>query len=207
MHRFHPGRRPPHLCRMLSAGKVAGRSHGVRPYLPSLPGQRQPVRPGRGGGDGKGPKCPGRGGPALLLPLSLLPHRHRPHHLAGANEANVHRIRHGLVLALLGDSGALTYKSCRRGDAAIDRAMAHVLKHASGARLREFTPYGYDERQFCSPGFNLPVGCLMRSPNGTFPEYHSSGDNLGFIKPQALARSLRAVPGGPGRARRRRQLS
>jgi aminopeptidase-like protein len=107
------------------------------------------------------------------------------------NEANVHRIRHGLVLALLGDSGALTYKKSRRGDAAIDKAMAHVLKHAGAAHsLREFTPYGYDERQFCSPGFNLPLGCLMRSPNGTFPEYHSSGDNLGFIKPQSLAESL-----------------
>ncbi|HKP97247.1 MAG TPA: DUF4910 domain-containing protein [Fibrobacteria bacterium] len=108
------------------------------------------------------------------------------------NEADVSRIRHGLVLALLGDAGALTYKKSRRGDAAIDKAMAHVLRHSGSAHsVREFTPYGYDERQFCSPGFNLPMGCLMRSPNGTFPEYHSSGDDLDFIKPQALAESLR----------------
>jgi aminopeptidase-like protein len=108
------------------------------------------------------------------------------------NEANVSRIKHGLVLALLGDAGALTYKQSRRGDAAIDKAMAHVLGHSdSPYSVRDFTPYGYDERQFCSPGFNLPMGCLMRSPNGTFPEYHSSGDNLDFIKPEALADSLR----------------
>jgi aminopeptidase-like protein len=109
------------------------------------------------------------------------------------NEANVSRIKHGLVLALLGDSGAITYKKSRRGDAAIDRAMAHILQHSAGPHtIREFSPYGYDERQFCSPGFNLPMGCLMRSPNGTFPEYHSSGDNLSFIKPESLADSLRA---------------
>src|SRR6202007_682225 len=55
----------------------------------------------------------------------------------------------------------------------------------------DFSPYGYDERQYCSPGFNLAVGCLMRSVWGTFPEYHTSADNLDFICPAQLARSLR----------------
>ena len=53
----------------------------------------------------------------------------------------------------------------------------------------DFYPYGYDERQFCSPGFNLAVGCLMRSQHGQFPEYHTSADNLDFVRPQYLAQS------------------
>jgi aminopeptidase-like protein len=108
-----------------------------------------------------------------------------------ANEARLGRITHGLVLSCLGDGAPITYKQSRRGTAAIDRIAAHVLQQ-SGAphRLLPFTPYGYDERQYCSPGFDLPVGCLMRSPNGTFPEYHTSADNLDFIRRDALVHSL-----------------
>ena len=104
------------------------------------------------------------------------------------NQAGIHRIQHGLVLTCAGDPGPITYKKSRRGDALIDRAMQHVLK-AGGAehQLADFHPYGYDERQYCSPGINLPVGCLMRSPHGSFPEYHTSADNLDFIKPECLA--------------------
>ena len=101
------------------------------------------------------------------------------------------QVRHGLVLSCLGDGGPPTYKQSRRGDAPIDRYVDYVLhaRQLSG-RVRPFVPYGYDERQYCSPGFNLPVGCLMRSANGTFPEYHTSADNLDFVKPEALADSL-----------------
>ncbi|HUJ97248.1 MAG TPA: DUF4910 domain-containing protein [Stellaceae bacterium] len=108
-----------------------------------------------------------------------------------ANEARVGLVTHGLVLSCLGDGAPMTYKQSRRGDAAIDRIAAHVLRQ-SGAphRLLPFTPYGYDERQYCSPGFDMPVGCLMRSPNGTFPEYHTSADNLDFIRADALGHSL-----------------
>jgi aminopeptidase-like protein len=68
----------------------------------------------------------------------------------------------------------------------------HVLSHQTDSpEFLEFSPYGYDERQYCSPGFNLPVGCLMRSVWGTFPEYHTSADNLEFIQPAKLAESLR----------------
>lgn len=107
------------------------------------------------------------------------------------NDHDLERIRHGLVLSLLGDRGQSTYKRSRRGDATVDRAAAHVLEH-SGApyELRDFIPYGYDERQYCSPGFDLPVGCLMRTPHGEYPEYHSSGDNLNFIAPEPLQDSL-----------------
>jgi aminopeptidase-like protein len=109
------------------------------------------------------------------------------------NEARVDRIKHGLVLAGVGDGGALTYKKSRRGDAEIDRAITHVLRQrGTTSRIEEFSPYGYDERQFCSPGFNLPVGCLMRTPYGQYPEYHTSADNLDLVRPAALADSLQA---------------
>ncbi len=107
------------------------------------------------------------------------------------NEATVGRIRHGLVLTGVGDPGGFTYKRSRRGNAPIDRAAAHVLRHQEvPATLRDFSPYGYDERQYCSPGFDLPVGCLMRSPHGEYPEYHTSADDLQFVRPRALAESL-----------------
>jgi aminopeptidase-like protein len=88
--------------------------------------------------------------------------------------------------------GEFHYKKSRRGNAEIDRAAAHVLRHYSQSpEVLEFSPYGYDERQYCSPGFNLPVGCLMRSVWGSFDQYHTSADDLGFIRPIQLAGSLR----------------
>ncbi|NGZ01518.1 MAG: peptidase M28 [Nitrospira sp. WS238] len=100
-------------------------------------------------------------------------------------------IRHGVVLTGVGDSGDITYKRSRQGNAYVDRVMTHVLKHCGqGYRIIDFSPYGYDERQYCSPGFNLPVGCFMRSPHGEYPEYHTSADNLSFVAPEALYGSL-----------------
>ncbi|TFZ09009.1 DUF4910 domain-containing protein [Ramlibacter humi] len=110
------------------------------------------------------------------------------------HEEQARRIRHGLVLTGIGDAGAFTYKASRRGDAAIDTAVRHVLRHADpGHAWRPFSPYGYDERQYCSPGFNLPVGCLMRTPHGEYPQYHTSGDNPDFVHAGQLAGSLRAL--------------
>ena len=109
------------------------------------------------------------------------------------NEPIVPRIRHGLVLACLGDAGPLTYKKSRRGNAAIDRATIHVLRRLGDHHVEEFSPYGYDERQFCSPGFNLPVGRLSRTPHGKFPEYHTSADDLDFIRPAQLAASFTTI--------------
>lgn len=106
------------------------------------------------------------------------------------NEHQVSRIKHGLVLTGVGDEGAVTYKKSRQGAAEVDVAMQHVLKHAGVQyHVVDFSPYGYDERQYCSPGFNMPVGCLMRTPHGTYPQYHSSADNLDFVKAEALANS------------------
>jgi aminopeptidase-like protein len=108
------------------------------------------------------------------------------------NRESAARIRHGLVLTCIGDAGGFHYKRSRRGDTEVDRTVSHVLRHQSEpSEILEFSPYGYDERQYCSPGFNLPVGCLMRSVWGSFPEYHTSADDLDFIRPLQLARSLR----------------
>jgi aminopeptidase-like protein len=109
-----------------------------------------------------------------------------------ANEESVDRIRHGLVLACLGDLGSFTYKKSRRGDATVDRAATHVLHQLGDHDIIPFTPYGYDERQFCSPGFNLPVGRLSRTPNGRYPEYHTSADNLKLIGADQLGASMSA---------------
>lgn len=110
------------------------------------------------------------------------------------NEGNLGRIAHGLVVSNVGDGGGPTYKRSRRSDALIDRSMAHVLgKSGVSHKLLEFFPYGYDERQYCSPGFNLPVGAFQRSQFGTFPEYHTSADNLDFIRPEHLGTSLRWI--------------
>jgi aminopeptidase-like protein len=106
------------------------------------------------------------------------------------NEAGVGRIRHGLVLTGVGDGGRPTYKRSRRGDAEVDRAMVHVLRQTGqDYEIQEFSPWGYDERQYCSPGLDLPVGCLMRTPHGRYPEYHTSADNLEIVRPEALADS------------------
>ncbi|MBE9068945.1 DUF4910 domain-containing protein [Leptolyngbya cf. ectocarpi LEGE 11479] len=107
------------------------------------------------------------------------------------NENKVSRIKHGLTVANVGDPGHLTYKKSRRGNADIDRVVPYVLKASSqNYEIADFSPYGYDERQFCSPGFNLPVGSLTRSQFGTFPEYHTSADNLDFVQMSALVNSF-----------------
>jgi aminopeptidase-like protein len=124
------------------------------------------------------------------------------------NEDCADCVRHGLVLAGTGDAGPLSYKRSRRGNATIDRAVEHVFARSGGPYdVEDFWPWGYDERQYCSPGFDLPVGCLMRTPHGRYPEYHTSGDDMELVRPEALAdtyRTLREVVGvleGDGRFR------
>ena len=69
--------------------------------------------------------------------------------------------------------------------------MIQVLEDRSTAfDVVDFLPWGYDERQFCSPGIDLPVGRLTRTPNGKFSEYHTSADDLEFVRPESLAESL-----------------
>lgn len=110
------------------------------------------------------------------------------------NAQRAKRIKHGIVVSGVGDLGGPTYKRSRRGDALIDRAAEHVLRTAEPkSELLDFWPYGYDERQYCSPAFDLPVGLLQRSRFATFPEYHTSGDNMDFIKPAALEASFKRL--------------
>jgi len=107
------------------------------------------------------------------------------------NEKKLARIRHGLVVTNVGDAGKMTYKRSRRQDADIDRIVEHVLRHSGQSyALENFSPYGYDERQYCSPGFNLPVGCLQRTPYGQYPEYHTSADNQEFINAAQIVDAL-----------------
>nr|WP_166641169.1 DUF4910 domain-containing protein [Amycolatopsis sp. SID8362] len=108
------------------------------------------------------------------------------------NASRIEKVRHGLVLACAGDPGPLTYKKSRRDDAEIDRVVQHVLRSREH-RVVDFSPYGYDERQFCSPGFNLGVGSLTRTPYAGYPEYHTSADNPGFVSPAAMEDTLGAL--------------
>ncbi len=110
------------------------------------------------------------------------------------NENNVSKIQHGLVMACLGDRGTFTYKKSRQGDAVIDRTVMHVLKSSGDDHeIQDFVPFGYDERQYCSPGFNLPIGCFMRTPHGRYPEYHTSADNLDFVRSEKLGGSFSTI--------------
>lgn len=110
------------------------------------------------------------------------------------NEEKVNNIKHGLTITLLGDKSNFNYKRSRRRDAEIDQIFEYFLeKNYENYTIQDFIPYGYDERQFCSPGFNLPVGCFTRTPHGEFAEYHTSGDNLEFISEEKLQESLNAL--------------
>lgn len=107
------------------------------------------------------------------------------------NETVVPRIQAGLVVVCVGDPGHLTWKKTRRGDTELDRAVAHVLCHSGRPHeIVDFSPYGYDERQYGSPGFDLAVGSLSRTPHGRFPQYHTSADDLDFVRPEFLADSF-----------------
>lgn len=110
---------------------------------------------------------------------------------AAIRQSHLDRIKHGFVVTCVGDRGSPTYKKSRRGDAEIDRAWMYVLKQSGGTfDILPFAPYGYDERQYCSPGLNLPVGCFMRTPHGQFPEYHTSADDMDLVHAASLDDSV-----------------
>ena len=107
------------------------------------------------------------------------------------NESNVKKIKHGLVAYCVGDPGNSSYKKSRQGNAEIDQIVMEVLKDTGEEhKVVDFFPTGSDERQFCSPGFNLPVGALVRTFAPEFSEYHTSADNTEFVKAQYLGDTL-----------------
>jgi aminopeptidase-like protein len=119
--------------------------------------------------------------PGTIGPLAWLHH----------NRDTLDRVKHGLSVSCIGDAGGLTYKRSRQEDAEIDRAVELVLRDSSAAhRVLPWEPWGGDERQFNSPGFDLPVGCLMRTPHGEFSGYHTSADNLERIRPESLGQAV-----------------
>jgi len=136
----------------------------------------------------------GRGKPRLSYRFLFAPGTIGSIAWLSRNRDDLRRLRGGLVIGLLGDPGQLTFKRSRRGNSEVDRIAAGVVRELDpAARLLDFSPYGYDERQFCSPGFDLPVGRLTRSANDMYPEYHTSGDNLELIRVDALAQSMLAL--------------
>lgn len=111
-----------------------------------------------------------------------------------ANQADLPQVYAGLILTLLGSSGPFIYKKSRRGATVIDRAIEVLWRELDNqGRTIPFAPWGYDERQFGAPGFDLPVGCLMRTTPSEFSEYHTSADNLEKIQAQTLQETLKTL--------------
>ena len=107
------------------------------------------------------------------------------------NEQKLSKIKYGSVVNCVGDSGDFTYKKTRQGNSLFDTAVINVLTNSNhNFSIIDFTPTGSDERQFSSPGFNLPIGNIMRTFDHNFPEYHTSGDNFDLVKGESLAESL-----------------
>ena len=100
----------------------------------------------------------------------------------------------GYVCSCIGDDAPFTYKRSRRGDTTADRAALHVLRgmHGDALRVMDFEPTGSDERQYCSPAYNLPVGVIARSIYTRYPEYHTSADDKSFISFAAMVESVDA---------------
>jgi aminopeptidase-like protein len=100
-------------------------------------------------------------------------------------------LKAGFVITCIGDDGAFTYKKSRRGNSVADKCAEYVFDNSNAKfTVEDFFPTGSDERQYCSPGFNLPVGSIMRTRYGKYDEYHTSSDNKSYISFEAMEESV-----------------
>ncbi len=110
------------------------------------------------------------------------------------NEKNISKIIGGLVVTCAGDPGNFTYKKSRKEESMMDKIVEKsFIDLKKPYSIIDFFPSGSDERQFCSPGFDLDVGCFMRTKYGSFPEYHTSADDMSLVKGKYLRESLEQI--------------
>jgi aminopeptidase-like protein len=97
----------------------------------------------------------------------------------------------GLVLTCLGDGGKLNYKMTKKGNSLIDRAVTSILEiEGYEHSIIKYFPMGSDERQYNSPGINIPIGAFMRTPYGEYPQYHTSSDDKSIISFSGMEKSV-----------------
>lgn len=97
----------------------------------------------------------------------------------------------GWVLTCIGDNGPFSYLESRLKDSLSNRiGRAVVESQGANHAIHSFLDRGSDERQFCSPGVDLPIGSFMRTKYGLYPEYHTSLDDLSILSPESLNSSL-----------------
>lgn len=107
------------------------------------------------------------------------------------NKNNLKNIIAGYVINCVGRGNEITYKKSRVSNSLSDQAALNIIKNFGKKYIIEdFYPWGSDEKQFCSPGFNLPIGLIMRKRFDKFKEYHTSLDNKNFISTKILIETI-----------------